>query len=357
MSSPRGAGYGRLDRLLHTLAFRGTGVQKAVADLEDQMFRKELAGVEIHRPVFITSLPRAGTTLLLDLLHAVPGFATHTYRNMPFVLCPMLWERVAGSFRKTAERRERAHGDGMLVGFDSPEAFEEVVWQAFWPKKYRDDRILPWTAADRDPEFEDFLRSHIAKIVRLGAGDGGGRYVSKNNANIGRVDLVPELFPDATIVVPFRAPLQQASSLLRQHRRFVDIHRDDEFARAYMAGIGHHEFGANLRPLDFDDWLAGDPADSITLDFWLAYWAAAFAHVLARRDRIVLVDYDRLCREPAPLLGPLAERLGIPPDLLLAQTGRFRPPTAHDAMSDAIDPDLRDRAGSLHAKLQAAVLD
>lgn len=352
MSGAAGS-YGRIDRFLHRLAFRGAGVQKAVADLEDQMFRKELAGVEIRRPVFVTSLPRAGTTLLLDLLHAVPGFATHTYRNMPFVLCPMLWERVAGGFRKAAERRERAHGDGMLVGFDSPEAFEEMVWQAFWPKKYRDDRILPWTAADRDPEFEEFFRRHIVKIVRLGSGDGGGRYVSKNNANVARLDLLPALFPDATIVVPFRAPLQQAGSLLRQHRRFALIHREDDFARAYMAGIGHHEFGANLRPLDFGGWLEEGQRDPTTLDFWLAYWTAAFAHVLARKDRVVLVDYDRLCREPARVLGALAAPLEIAPDLLLAQADRFRPPTEH-VPSDTVDPVLRDRAGDVHARLQAA---
>lgn len=352
--SHAGGGYGRLDRLLHSLAFRGTGLQKAVADLEDQMFRKELAGVEVRRPVFITSLPRAGTTLLLDLLHAVPGFATHTYRSMPFVLCPMLWERVAGGFRQAAERRERAHGDGMLVGFDSPEAFEEVVWQAFWPEKYRGDRILPWAADDRDPEFEEFFRRHIAKIVRLDAGDApAGRYVSKNNANIARLDLLPELFTDATIVVPFRAPLQQAGSLLRQHRRFAEIHRQDDFARAYMAGIGHHEFGANLRPLDLDGWRGGNRHDAMTLDFWLAYWTAAFAHVLARKERVVLVDYDRLCREPAQRLGPLAERLGVPPEPLIAQAARFRPPTGHGAAPGTVDPALRERAEDIHARLQA----
>ena len=28
---------------------------------------------------------------------------------------------------------ERAHGDGMTIGYDSHEAFEEVLWRAFWP--------------------------------------------------------------------------------------------------------------------------------------------------------------------------------------------------------------------------------
>lgn len=350
-------GYGRLDRFLHGLAFRGTGLQKAVADIEDQMFRKELAGREVHRPVFITSLPRAGTTLLLDLLHATGGFATHTYRSMPFVLCPLLWERIAGGFRKAGERRERAHGDGVEVDFDSPEAFEEVVWQAFWPGHYREDRIVPWTAADRDPEFETFLRRHMVKIGRLGGGAGptAVRYLSKNNANVARLDLLPEIFPDATIVVPFRSPLHQASSLLAQHRRFAAIHAEDSFARTYMAGIGHHEFGGNLRPLNIDGWLDGSRRDPAGLDFWLAYWIATFGHVLERHDRLTLVDYDRLCSEPREMLGPLAGRLGVDETALVGQAPRFRPPTV-DYGDEMVDPALRDRASDLHGRLRAAAM-
>ncbi|HEX6141563.1 MAG TPA: sulfotransferase, partial [Geminicoccaceae bacterium] len=321
--------YGRIDRILHGLAFRGVGLQKVLADLEDQLYRKELEGVPVRRPVFITSLPRAGTTLMLEVVTAAPGFATHTYRNMPFILCPLLWERIAGGFRASGSRRERAHGDGLVVDFDSPEAFEEVVWRAFWPKKYRPDRIEPWSAADRDPEFEDFLRRHVAKIVRLQLADGAaaGRYVSKNNANVARIELLREIFEDGSVIVPFRDPVQQAASLLRQHRRFTRIHGEDPFARRYMEGIGHFEFGHALRPIDFGGWLDGAPADRMRLDFWLAYWCAAFGAVLDRAGQVRLVDYDRLCRAPEPVLGALADGLGIPRAELTGQATRFRPPS------------------------------
>jgi len=32
---------------------------------------------------------------------------------------------------------------------------------------------------------------------------------------------------------------------------FIDIQREDAFARWYMEAIGHYEFGAGLRPIRF----------------------------------------------------------------------------------------------------------
>ena len=48
-----------------------------------------------------------------------------------------------------------------------------------------------------------------------------------------------------------------------------------------IAGIGHFDFGANLKPVDFDGWFTkGSPKDPMTLGFWLDYWRAAYRHVL-----------------------------------------------------------------------------
>ena len=135
--------YSWSDRVLHKLAFSGIGLQKALADIEDSMFAARFADVSVEAPVFVTSLPRAGTTLLLDVLNTLPNVATHTYRHMPFVLCPILWNQISSGLRKEAVSMERAHGDGVMVSVDSPEAFEEVLWKAFWPAKYNTDRITP----------------------------------------------------------------------------------------------------------------------------------------------------------------------------------------------------------------------
>ena len=82
-------------------------------------------------------------------------------------MAPLAWDKVTRRFRKTQELKERAHGDGMQVGLDSPEAFEEVVWRSLWPKKYKNHEIGLWTLADQSPEAVGLLRDHLKKIVAL----------------------------------------------------------------------------------------------------------------------------------------------------------------------------------------------
>ena len=95
--------------------------------------------------------------MLLEAFHQLPGMATHLYRDMPFVMAPILWSTISKGFRKPAKMAERAHKDGLQVGYDSPEAFEEILWRTFWPGKYASGQIGLWTESDRDEEGEAFL--------------------------------------------------------------------------------------------------------------------------------------------------------------------------------------------------------
>lgn len=354
------ASYSRLDRLLHVSAFRGIGMQKSLADLEERMFAKHLDGIEVGRPVFITSLPRAGTTLLLEVVASHPGFVSHTYRNMPFLLCPLLWEQISRGFRRPSAQQERAHGDGVAVGYDSPEAFEEVLWKAFWPDHYGKEHITTWKADERDEEFEAFLLAHIRKIRALARREDGTApaYVSKNNANIARLGLIQRLFPAAPIVLPFRHPLDQARSFLRQHDRFLEIHGQDPFSLRYMEWLGHYEFGRALRPIDFGSRLGADangaPEKPESLAFWVRYWCCAFAHILEKRGPgVLLIDYDRMCTEPGPALETMACALGLAPEAFATAAQRFRAPTSYDGVTDAVPSELRERALDLHGQLRA----
>jgi hypothetical protein len=349
--------YTGLDRLLHRVAldrrFHGHALQKSLAELEQGFLGEDAPAAAPDAPVFVTALPRAGTTLLLDLLARVPAFASHTYRDMPFVLAPVLWGRLSSPFRKAAGASERAHGDGVMVGYDSPEAFEEVLWLAFWPDKYRADRILPWTAGDRAAGFEAFFARHMRSVIaaraRERAGSPPARYLSTNNANIARLPLLPVLFPDCRVVVPLREPLVHCRSLLRQHRRFLELHARDPFARQYMDWIGHFEFGAGLRPIRFGDdgeELAGDPRE---LDFWLRYWISAHRTILSAGDSVILFDYAGLCADPARSLGALADSLAIADaDALVAGAEQIRRPAAEDRPADKGDPALRRHAAGLY---------
>ena len=352
--------YSLLDRMLHRLAFSTIEIQKGLADLEDKVYSKDLSRVEIDRPIFITSLPRAGTTLLLDVIASTGSFGSHTYRDLPFLLMPLLWNTISGGGRKRKGIEiERAHGDGMTIGYDSHEAFEEVLWRAFWPGKYLESKILLWEAEEIDPhgEFDSFFRSHIRKLLLL---RGATRYISKNNANISRITKLLSMFPDAKVVVPFRRPVDHAVSMWRQHQNFSQIHAEEPFAQRYMADIGHYDFGANLRPLAFGDSSDkgfSDPPDDIR--FWLRYWCAAFESILELADhpRVVFVNYDLLCDTPVPGLDTICELLGATDLDISTEAARFRPSNSYHELSQELPEDLTEHATAIKLRLEAAAVN
>ena len=139
---PFSSNYSFVDRALHYFAFGAPFVQKVLCELENDLFKGKLEPVGSAGEVFVTGLPRAGTTLVLELLYGTGEFETFTYRDMPFIFAPLLWDKISGPFRKPGDKVERAHGDGMMVSFDSPEAFEEVIWLAFLRRAIVYERTL-----------------------------------------------------------------------------------------------------------------------------------------------------------------------------------------------------------------------
>jgi hypothetical protein len=346
--------YGTLDRLLYRIAFRVGTAQHALSDVEETLYADQFDGLKADDPVFITSLPRSGTTILLKLLWQTGRFASHTYRDMPFVLCPLLWSRYADRFSEKIEPTERAHGDGLEVSGTSPEAFEEMIWKHFWPDHYREDRIHSWHSDDRSPEFNSFFEAHMRKVIAVRREETDEadradelRYLSKNNLNIARLAAPPDPFRKGTFLIPFRDPVQQAASMHRQHERFLEIHDEDDFVREYMEAIGHHEFGKGLKPVNFGGWLDKGPGRPDTLAFWLRYWIAAYRFVLEHAGaRAVLVSYARLTEAPDPALSRLAEALGVPTGDLVPLAPELQPPRTHsvnqETLSDALVREAED---------------
>jgi hypothetical protein len=346
--------YGWLDRLLHRMAFRAGTAQHALADVEETLYRDHLTGVQADDPVFVTALPRSGTTILLRLLWDTGRFASHTYQDMPFVLCPLFWDQFTGQFGVEPAARERAHGDGLEVSETSPEAFEEMVWKHFWGDHYRADHIRPWGEGDQNAAFDRFFQRHMRKIVAVRQSDAPERrrYLSKNNLNIARLAAPPAPLRAGTMIIPFRDPVQQAASMLRQHNRFLEIHAKDDFVRTYMEAIGHHEFGKGLKPVNFDNWLADAPSPT-RLAFWVRYWIVAYRYVLQHiPDTAILLSYARLTDDPAPALARLAYILDLSAPALTSQADRLQPPRTHSVDTDALSPALRKEADSVYARLR-----
>jgi len=165
------------------------------------------------------------------------------------------------------------------------------------------------------------------------------------------------MFPDATIVVPVRAPLDHCASLLQQHGQFSELHARDAFASRYMRAIGHFDFGAHLRPVDFDRWYdARTEKDALTLGFWLEYWVAAYQHLLTSDVALVhFLDYDRLCADPVAGLRRLAERIDCRAvDGLLASAEGIRPARTRSIDTTGVPPELLRQARETYDALCAA---
>ena len=344
--------YSFLDRAVHKLAFSSRALQSILADLEN-LYAKQWTSIEIKKPIFITSLPRAGTTVILQALSRMPHVATHTYRDMPFVLTPLIWNKFSRGLRRPAVSRERSHSDGLEINEDSPEAFEEVLWKKYFPENYRNDNIALWGAGSN--AFEAAFRTHIKKILLLRAGEEANqaRYTSKNNANIARVGVVTAIFPDAKILVPLRNPLEHAISMLRQHENFADQHNSDVFSQRYMVDIGHYEFGSLHRPLKFPGLDRGiENLQPGAIDYWLAYWIAVF-EALQHSGSIEFVRYEELVRRSDEHFAKICEFLQIRATTSQIQVaaGVFRGAPPARAEQYLINPALKDRAMSIYSQL------
>lgn len=308
--------YTTTDQFFHVMAFSSPAVLKIASRVEDLLLSTPPQEPSAP-PIFITSLARGGTTPLLNALHDIPGIATHTYRDMPFLTAPNLWSRLAGGQKRHVDRHQRAHGDGLEIDLDSPEAFEEVIWKMFWPEKFRDSSIALWRAEDRKLDADQFLKRHMAKIIRARLAQGKevpvnttARYCSKNNGNIARLAYLVQSFPECRIVVPLRRPECHAASLLRQHQNFLRLQADDDFIRRYMRDIGHFEFGQIHKPIQFPGFEA-ERYDPTTGDYWLDYWIHAFHEILLHSDKCIFVLQDDLRTSPQTTMKALCSALDL----------------------------------------------
>jgi len=311
------AAYSRISRWLHWMALEIGIVRKTSLELEKILFLKKATRDPriIDEPVYIMGLARSGTTVVLEILESTGAFHSSTYRNMPFVLCPNLWQRLTKHSRLNGKNATRAHGDGILVGFDSPEGFEEVFWRTNC--KVQDGKAWDYSLPS-EGDLKDFaayrrlsVLSALPNFYKFKHPSQPLRYLSKNNNNVLRLHELSAQ-SGAHLVIIIRDPLSTAWSLYRLHKRFKDMQAEDSFVRAYMRWLGHHEFGLDHKPLITGlQHLKGLNPDQP--DYWLAYWSGIYQNIWYvyknlpsdHRSRIQWMPHERLCQAPAKELARL----------------------------------------------------
>jgi len=324
----------RSDHLMARASRRLASELVMLGDLETRLLGRRLEGVRITGPVFIAGLARSGTTILLDLLARLEGVATHRYRDFPFVFTPSWWNRYQDLFARTAPPRERPHGDRILITRESPEAFEEPIWQHFFSFVHDPGSVHLLDSTTSNPEFEHFFKEHIQKILMIRE---GRRYLSKGNYNIARLGYLARLFPDARFIVPVRHPLSHVRSLMTQHRRFVDYAASDPRIPAYLEAAGHYEFGPQRVPIRLEAaagdrileaWRAGEEARGYARQWTMIYRHAREQAEGPLADRVRIVRFEDLGRDPAAALAALLDFAGLEDKTgaLASAAGEIRPP-------------------------------
>src|ERR1700733_7054444 len=65
-----------------------------LGNLESRMLAGRLANVRVDRPVYICGLPRAGTTISLQMLSEHPDVTTHKYADFLMPYAPYAWNWI-----------------------------------------------------------------------------------------------------------------------------------------------------------------------------------------------------------------------------------------------------------------------
>ncbi len=275
--------------------------------------------VEITRPVFVTGLPRTGTTALHRLLCADPAHQGLEVwlADVPQPRPPVAtWPDNPVYVALEQAYRERTDLAGVhRIGADEVEECWYLLRQSMMSISFECLAHIPsysdWLAAQ---DWTPAYRRHRRNLQLIGLNDTGRRWILKNPSHLFALDALLAVYPDALIIQTHRDPVTAIASVCSLN------------ARA-SAGWSTTFEGALLGRAQLDLWARG---------------YHTFAADRAKHDpaQFVDVDYDVFVRDPAGVLFDIYQRLGTtPPASVLEQALRG---TAGDHRYDLADFGLTE---------------
>ncbi len=260
--------YSNIQKFLHDLVLSKKIINKSLFELEKIIYLKN-KDIKNQSHVFITGMPRSGTTSILNFLFSSYEYTSLTYNNMPFVLSPNFSKLF---YKKNFTKKERMHGDGITYDANSPEALDEIFFD----------------------NNEEFVKNELVNYIQLILlKNNKNKYLSKNNLNYKRIDLIRSILPNSIFLIPIREPLQHANSLLNQHLHFSQLQKEDDFIRRYMNYLSHNEFGLNHKPWNNPD----DFRDIKNINYWLEQWYLFYEYIYKKfqsYENCYFVVYEEL---------------------------------------------------------------
>ncbi|WIN00463.1 sulfotransferase [Actinoplanes oblitus] len=254
----------------------------------------EHAGVAVRRPVFVTGLPRTGTTALHRLLAADPA---HQGLELWLTEAPQprppraTWD---GNPVYAMLRDEYARVSPSLIGAhhiaaDQVEECWRLLRQSMMSVSFECLAYLPsyaeWLAGQ---DWTAAYRRHRRNLQLIGLPDRERRWVLKNPSHLFALDALLAAYPDAVVIQTHRAPRTVIASVCSLNAKatagWSSLFQGEVLGRAQLAlwSRGLREFAASRA--------RHDPAHFID------------------------VDYDDFVADPRATVEMIYERLGTPLD-------------------------------------------
>ncbi|WP_431816045.1 sulfotransferase family protein [Gordonia jacobaea] len=241
--------------------------------------------VEITRPIFVTGLPRTGTTALHRLLAADPAhqglemWLTEFPQPRPpreqWASDPVYQQIDAGIAQHHVENPE-------FMGLHYLDAGEvEECWQllrqSIMSISYESLAYVPtysrWLA---EQDWTPAYARHRRNLQMIGSNDRGKRWVLKNPSHLFALDALMAVYPDALVIQTHRAPETIIASMcsLAEHATpgWSTVFVGDTIGRTQLDlwSRGLHQFSqaraqydeAQFLDVDFDD-LRADPLGTV----------------------------------------------------------------------------------------------
>ena len=182
----------------------------------------EHAEVAIERPIFVTGLPRSGTTALHRLLTADPGHQGLQLwlAEVPQPRPPRDTWAADPAFRYVqagCERHHASHPEFMAVHYMAAGQVEEcwqLLRQSMRSVSYECLAHLPgYSSWLREQDWTTAYRRHRRNLQLIGLPDAGRRWVLKNPSHLFALDALLAVYPDAMVIQTHRAPRTAVASV------------------------------------------------------------------------------------------------------------------------------------------------
>ena len=220
-SYERDAGLTSLGRRVARAGLRGALAARLLANAAWAAYPGHVR-VPVARPLFVTGLPRSGTTALHRLLTADPA-----HQGLELWLAELPQPRpprgtwaanpVFQHIQAGYEQHHVEHPEFMGVHYIAADSVEEcwqLLRQTLRSVSYECLAHLPaYSAWLRAQDWTGPYRRHRRNLQLIGLNDAGRRWVLKNPSHLFALDAIMAVYPDALIIQTHRAPPEAIGSM------------------------------------------------------------------------------------------------------------------------------------------------